>query len=107
MTFHGPAPDRLGAPEDRGWAQWEQVQLTGSRHSALRLVPRDGHCSLASCERTAVAAVQRGSSGTRPGYWQPYCDVHAYARGVFCTPGGLAWTTEYLVATGHVDPRPT
>lgn len=101
MAVQHLPPDALGSPEDRGWARWEQVHATGFHRSTISVVPRDGHCSMATCSSTPVAAIRRTSSGARPDYWQPYCDFHAYDRGVERTASGLTWTVEYLAATGY------
>jgi hypothetical protein len=82
------------SPADYGWLTWER--LTSDAGPALdRPVPRDGNCSMPSCRESAVAAVRRNRSGSRPGFWQPYCVSHAHGRGVEVVDGGLDWTAEF------------
>jgi hypothetical protein len=71
-------------PSHLGWESWQMIaamfpQLQGKA------------CSIALCERHAVAGVKRRvrRSGGYQLYWQPYCHDHSVRRGVDVVEGRL------------------
>src|SRR5436305_8628333 len=95
-----PGPER--SPEDCGWLTWESFIGGASAGFDVRLAQQNGHCSLRGCGDVAAAAVRRTRSRSRPPFWQPYCERHAYDRGVTVGPDGLGWTSEFT--SGQPDP---
>jgi hypothetical protein len=83
------------APEDLGWVPAQRLAAPDESTRVDRRWPRDGSCSVRGCERVTVAAVHRAGGLGRPSFWQNYCAVHAYARGVVVGEETLEWTWEY------------
>lgn len=99
-VYPDTSPPAGRTPSECGWLLWDQLRADPAPVPQM-LVPRTAECSMPACEQPAIAAVQRSRSGSRPGFWQPYCSSHSHDRGVELVDGALVWTREFRDPAGH------
>ena len=102
-TVLGPQHEPGRAPPDAcGWRS--AVELAAGQTDGLAVVRSGGRCSFPNCDGSTTAAIRRGPSRRRLGFWQAYCYQHALDRGVSSCGSDLRWVDDGFIPIAP-DPR--